>query len=162
VFVLDFQNTGDQIRAAFEPFYGQTEATPTDSNVLFDAADAVRGFGVIDDAELAGFQEQWASLSEVEESKRHAVLSTSTQGAYERALELDADERRELKDALARFVRFHGFLGQVVAYLPAAIEVLCQGSWEFPIFDHGSSPPCGWPVRAGRRALRASWWRRMR
>jgi type I restriction enzyme R subunit len=128
VYVLDFQNTGEQIRAAFEPFYGQTEATPTDPNVLFDAADAVRGFGVIDDAELAGFQEQWASLSEVEESKRHAVLSTSTQGAYERALELDADERRELKDALARFVRFHGFLGQVVPYLPAAIEVLFQFS----------------------------------
>jgi type I restriction-modification system DNA methylase subunit len=44
VYVLDFQNEGEAIRAAFEPFYGQTEATPTDPNVLFDAADAVRGF----------------------------------------------------------------------------------------------------------------------
>lgn len=128
VYVLDFQNAAEHIRAAFEPFYGQTEATPTDPNVLFDAAEAVRGFGVIDDGELQNFREQWAGLADVDEDKRHAVLSTSTQSAYDRALEMEVDERREFKDALARFVRFHGFLAQVVPYLPPAIEVLFQFS----------------------------------
>jgi len=128
VYVLDFQNTGDHIRAAFEPFYGQTEATPTDPNVLFDAAEAVRAFDVVDDGDLETFREQWSSLAEVEQHKRHAVLSTSTQTPYERALALDSDERRDFKDALARFIRFHGFLAQVVPYLPAETELLFQFS----------------------------------
>jgi type I restriction enzyme, R subunit len=51
VYVLDFRNTGEEIRKAFEPYYGQTEATPSDPNVLFDAADAVRAFDVITDYE---------------------------------------------------------------------------------------------------------------
>jgi hypothetical protein len=67
----------------FEPYYGHTEATPSDPNVLFDAAAAVRAFDVITDQELAQFTQAWAALQEVEENKRHAVLSTSTQCAYD-------------------------------------------------------------------------------
>ncbi|MGI8946057.1 MAG: type I restriction endonuclease [Thermoleophilaceae bacterium] len=85
--------------------YGQTEATPTDPNVLFDAAEAVRAYDVIEDRDLQTFSEQWSSLAEVEEDRRHAVLSTSTRDPYERALALEPDERRDLKDALARFIR---------------------------------------------------------
>jgi len=126
VYVLDFRNEAEHIRAAFEPFYGQTEATPTDPNVLFDAADAVRGFGVIDDGELEGFRGQWAALSEVDEDRRHAILSTSSQGAYERALGLESDKQRELREALERFTRLYAFMAQVLAYVPAHIEVLFQ------------------------------------
>ena len=39
---------------------------------------------------------------------------------------------------------------------------LCQGSPEFPRCDHGNSPPGARPVSAGRSALMASRWRRMR
>lgn len=38
----------------------------------------------------------------------------------------------------------------------------CQGRREFPTCGDGNSPPCGRPVRAGRRASMASRWRRMR
>ncbi len=128
VYVLDFQNGSEEIRAAFEPFYGQTEATPTDPNVLFDAADAVSGFGIIDDAELERFREQWAALTEVDDHKRHAILSTSTQGSYGRATELEAERLAEFKDALNRYVRFYSFLAQVLPYVPAESEVLFQFS----------------------------------
>ena len=128
VYVLDFANTAEEIRAAFEPFYGQTEGAPTDPNVLFDAADEVQGFDVIDDAELQQFAAQWSAVEEVAEDKRHALLSTSTQGSYDRAVALDSDRRLELRDALDRFVRFYGFLAQVVPYVPAETEVLYQFS----------------------------------
>ncbi len=39
---------------------------------------------------------------------------------------------------------------------------VCQGSREFPRCDHGNSPPGARPVSAGRSALMASRWRRMR
>ena len=124
VYVLDFANTAEEIRAAFEPFYGQTEGAPTDPNVLFDAADEVKGFGVIDDAELGQFVERWSELEEIDEDRRHALLSTATQGAYDRAVALDADRLGELRDALNRFLRFYGFLAQVVPYIPPQTETL--------------------------------------
>ena len=128
VYVLDFANTAEEIRTAFEPFYGQTEGAPTDPNVLFDAADEVTGFGVIDDAELERFAGQWSAIEDVAADKRHALLSTSTQCAYDRAIALDSEPRSELRDALNRFVRFYGFLAQVVPYVPPQTEVLFQFS----------------------------------
>jgi type I restriction enzyme R subunit len=128
VYVLDFRNTTEQIRKAFEPFYEGTEGVPIDPNVLFDAADTVRSFGVITDAELETFVDAWSKLEEVEEDKRHAVLSTSTQSAYLAAQALDGDRRQELRDALDRFVRFYGFLSQALPWTPPETEVLFQFS----------------------------------
>jgi len=45
---------------------------------------------------------------------------------------------------------------------PDLDAVQCQGSREFPRCDHGNSPPGARPVSAGRSALMASRWRRMR
>jgi hypothetical protein len=53
-----------------------------------------------------------------------------------------------------------------ISAITATLESLrggqCQGSSEFPGCDHGNSPPCCGPVRAGRSAAMASRWRRMR
>ena len=128
VYVLDFRNTGEQIQKAFEPFYQRTEAEPSDPNVLFDAADQVRSFDVITDKALDAFVARWAALHEVDEKKRHAVLSTSTQTAFLAAQALGKDTRRELREALDRFVRFYGFLSQALPWIPPATEVLYQFS----------------------------------
>ena len=128
VYVLDFRNTGEQIRKAFEPFYHRTEAEPSDPNVLFDAAEEVRSFGVITGEALDGFLQRWATLEQVPEEKRHAILSTSTQSAFEAAQALEKDTRREFRDALDRFVRFYGFLSQALPWIPPETEVLYQFS----------------------------------
>ncbi|WP_249010488.1 type I restriction endonuclease subunit R [Conexibacter sp. DBS9H8] len=128
VYVLDFRNTAEHIRDAFLPFYERTEATPTDPNVLFDAADQVRGFAVISDDDLAAFADAYTTLAGLAPEKQHALLSKLTQAAFDRAGELDADGRRELRDALDRFIRFYGFLAQALAWVPPDTELLYQFS----------------------------------
>jgi type I restriction enzyme R subunit len=128
VYVLDFQNSAEEIRTAFEPYYGQTEATPTDPNVLGEAADAVRTFGVITDQSLAHFQDHWAQLEVIDEDRRHAVLSTATQPALDLALQLEDAGQRELRDAMNRFIRYYSFLAQALTWVPSAYEVLFQFS----------------------------------
>ncbi len=128
VYVLDFRNATEEIRKAFEPFYERTEGTPTDPNVLFDAADTVRSFKIITEIELKAFIAAWAKLEQVDQDKRHAVLSTSTQSAYLAAQALDGDRRHELREALNRFVRFYGFLSQALPWIPPETEVLFQFS----------------------------------
>lgn len=88
--------------------------------------DTVMAYGVITDAELDAFTAAWARLEEVDEDKRHAVLSTSTQAAYDAANALGSDTRFELREALNRLVRFYGFLSQALPWIPPRTEVLYQ------------------------------------
>lgn len=120
-FVLDFVNDAEQIRKAFEPYYGRTEATPTDPNVLFDAADKVLEFRIIDDADLTAFAAAYFKPGGRDD---HAQLSITTEAAYEAAKAMDKDQRDALKDTLNRFIRFYAFLGQVISYVPPETERL--------------------------------------
>jgi type I restriction enzyme R subunit len=119
-YVLDFVNDAEQIRKAFEPFFGRTEAVPTDPNVLFDAQQALLDNGIIDPADVDAFAAAWFVAAEPD----HAVLSGLTQSAFDRAAELDDDDLVALRDDLDRFVRFYAFLSQVVPYLPVDSEKL--------------------------------------
>ncbi|MEJ7894763.1 MAG: type I restriction endonuclease [Solirubrobacteraceae bacterium] len=119
-FVLDFVNDAEQIRRDFEPFYGRTEAVPTDPNVLFDAQQQLLDSGLIHPAEVDAFARAWF----VPGIPDNAVLSGQTQGAFDRAGALDDEALDAFRDDLDRFVRFYSFLSQVVPYLTAASETL--------------------------------------
>jgi len=121
VYVLDFANPAEEILSAFEPYYERTEATPSDPNVLFDAAQKVEDLGLIAAPDLDRFAAEYFSGK-----GDHGVLSGATQAAFDRVGELDDDEREEAIDAIERFVRFHRFLSQVVSYLPPETERLYQ------------------------------------
>ncbi len=48
-FVLDFQNTTEEIREAFRPYYEATELEEvTDPNQMYELYDRLYSFGVID------------------------------------------------------------------------------------------------------------------
>lgn len=128
VYVLDFRNSADHIRDAFQPFYQRTEALPTDPNVLFDAADKVLSFGVITEADLKAFAVAYTQLANLPREKQHPLLSKLSQRAFDAAAELDVEHRRELRDALDRFIRFYSFLAQALQWIPPETELLYQFS----------------------------------
>jgi type I restriction enzyme R subunit len=123
-FVIDFANDSDEIRRAFEPFYGRTEATPTEPAVLFEAQGKVLGFGVITDVDLDRFAEAY-----YHDTEDHAALSGATQAAFDRVQAVDEDETSDggkdaFREALERFTRFYSFLSQVIPYIPPDTEQL--------------------------------------
>ncbi len=119
-FVLDFVNDAEDVLAAFERYFGRTEALPSDPNLLADAAQTVLDRGVIDEAEIDAFADVYAP------DASHHLLSARSQNSYAAAQELEADERFELRSDLDRFVRFYKFLSQVVPYLAVEHEKLFQ------------------------------------
>jgi len=123
-FVVDFVNDAEQIRAAFEPYFEAAEAPPSDPNALFDAADKVRGHGVITDEDLAAFRAAFAQVGQAPPEQSHALLSTTTKSAYRAALALDDDARAVLRDDLQRYARHYAFLSQVVPYITPEDEAL--------------------------------------
>lgn len=142
-FVLDFRNDADEIRAAFEPWYGQTVAPPTDPNLLYDTRHALDEYGVLRPDEVA----KVAVLLVVgEDQASHARIHAALTPAIDRVHSLEEDEREGFRDALERFVRTYSFLSQVVSFTDAGLErdyLFCRALASFVKRDAGASLDLG-------------------
>jgi type I restriction enzyme R subunit len=119
VFVLDFRNDADDIAEAFEPWYGQTVAPPTDPNMLYDTRRELDGFGVLwpDEVERAV-----ALLVGSGATGDHGRLGAALAPSVDRFYGLDEDDQNVFRDALNRFVRIYSFLSQIVAFYDTKLE----------------------------------------
>lgn len=110
-FVLDFYNTVDDIKAAFDPFYTATTLSePTDVNVLHDLKDALDGFGIYDWSEVTTFNEKFFASAEAEEL--HPIIDTVV-ARFD--ADLDDEQRIDFKIKAKQFVKIYA---QVAAIIP--------------------------------------------
>lgn len=118
-FVLDFRNDADDITKAFEPYYGQTVAPPTDPNLLYDTHRRLADFDVIhpDEVEAAA-----AVLLSEKAAGGHGRTYSALDPALDRFRALDEDDGLAFKDALDKFVRTYTFLSQVVSFGDTKLE----------------------------------------
>ena len=116
-FVLDFVNDADEIAKAFEPYYGETVAPPSDPNLLYDTRRELDEFGV-----LAGDEIENAVALLTAEPLDHGRVSASLQPAVDRFRALDEVEQDRFREALNRFVRIYSFLSQIVSFADTKLE----------------------------------------
>ncbi len=110
-FVLDFYNTVDDIKAAFDPFYTATTLSePTDVNVLHDLKDVLDDFGIYDWAEVTTFTEKFFASAEAEEL--HPIIDTVV-ARFD--ADLDDEQRIDFKIKAKQFVKIYA---QVAAIIP--------------------------------------------
>lgn len=110
-FVLDFYNSVDDIKAAFDPFYTATTLSePTDVNVLHDLKDVLDDFGIYDWAEVTTFNEKFFASAEAEEL--HPIIDTVV-ARFE--ADLDDEQRIDFKIKAKQFVKIYA---QVAAIIP--------------------------------------------
>jgi len=110
-FVLDFYNTVDDIKAAFDPFYTATTLSePTDVNVLHDLKDVLDDFGIYDWAEVRTFNEKFFASAEAEEL--HPIIDAVV-ARFD--AELDDEQRIDFKIKAKQFVKIYA---QVAAIIP--------------------------------------------
>jgi type I restriction enzyme R subunit len=118
-FVLDFRNDGDDIVSAFEPYYGETIAPPTDPNLLYDTHRLVIDFDVMRPEEVEPAVEALLAMGAKED---HGRIYSLLDPAVERFHAMSGDDRTAFKDALDKFVRTYSFLSQVVTFGDTKLE----------------------------------------
>jgi len=118
-FVLDFRNEADHIVQAFEPYYGETVAPPTDPNLLYDTRRRLDDFDVLRSGEI---EAAVAVLITMSGPKDHGLFYGALSPAVERFGALGADDQAEFKQALDKFVRTYSFLSQVVLFGDTKLE----------------------------------------
>jgi type I restriction enzyme R subunit len=112
-FVLDFVNSADDIKEAFEPFYQATilseEASP---NIIYDIKNTLDEYHLWQPSEIELFAKIYYKTAD-QEAPDLGKLASSLQPALDRFAEKDAKEQDDIKTGLARFVRLYAFITQV-------------------------------------------------
>ena len=114
LFVLDFFNTVDQIKDAFDPFYTATTlAAPTDVNVLHDLRNTLLEAGVMDEEEIEEFMELYISGVEADQ---WAHLIDAAVHRFEHEIEWEEEDRIDFKMKAKQFTRIYSRVAAILDY----------------------------------------------
>ena len=119
-FVLDFANSAEEIQEAFEPFYEESFAAPTDPNVLYTMEHDLLAAGVLSSAEMAAAVA--ALLSE--DPTQQSVIYDNLTSAVGRFAQLDDEAADEFRATLNGYCRAYAFVAQVMPWTDPDLERL--------------------------------------
>ena len=119
-FVLDFANTAEEIRAAFEPFFEATSAAPTDPNVLYTSQRLLLAAGVLHPLEMRAAV---AALLQGGAAGQKVVYA-NLEPAVERFGGIDAEAQVSFRDTLTSYLRAYAFLAQAMPWTDRELEEL--------------------------------------
>ncbi len=111
-FVLDFYNSTDDIKQAFDPFYAKTSLSQaTDVNVLHDLKDALDDFGVYEQSEVEGFNDGF--FKGVEAQQLHPIID----GAVARfEADLEDEAKIDFKIKAKQFVKIYAQVACMISF----------------------------------------------
>jgi type I restriction enzyme R subunit len=118
-FILDFHNTVEDIKDAFDPFYTSTALSqPTDVNVLHDLKDHLDDTGIYEWDEVVQFNELF--FDGVEADQLSPILDTAA-GRFD---ELEDDEKIDIKIKAKQFVKIYAQVACIIPFENADWEML--------------------------------------
>ncbi len=119
-FILDFANSVEEIQAAFEPFFEQSLASPTDPNLLYAMEHDLMAAGVLAMPEM---EAAVAALLDGANAKQ-SVIFANLNPAVGRFLSLDPDAQESFRGTLDGFIRGYGFVAQIMSFIDTDLERL--------------------------------------
>lgn len=119
-FVLDFANTTDEIKNAFEPYYETTIlGEATDPNKLFDLQNALDNYQVYSNAQVIEFSDK--IVQNVPIDQLHIILDDA---ANVFRTMLDEKSQEDFRAKCISYVRLYVFLAQIVPFVNPYLERL--------------------------------------
>ncbi|MFG6554974.1 type I restriction endonuclease subunit R [Sulfitobacter sp. 1A16808] len=141
-YILDFQNTIEDIQNAFRPFYEVTalEAN-SDPNLVYDLEGRLFKFGYLDQDEIERFAQTYykGPLDGSDRAKLEGLVR-------EAVARFDADEdegrQEEFRQLLKSYMRFYSFIAQVMKLDDTSLEKLYSyGAWLARLLPNREVPP---------------------
>lgn len=119
-FVLDFYNSVDDIKQAFDPFYANTSLSQaTDVNVLHDLREALDAFGIYEHSEVEQFNAGF--FKGIEADQLHPIIDT---GVNRFDSDLTDEEKIDFKIKAKQFVKIYAQVACMISFSNIQWEML--------------------------------------
>jgi type I restriction enzyme R subunit len=141
-YILDFQNTVEDIQEAFRPYYEVTSLEAvSDPNQVYELEGRLYKFGYLDKAEVERFAQTYfkGPLSGADRARLEGLVKEAVQ-----RFEADVDEGRqeEFRQLLRSYSRFYAFIAQVIRLEDTGLERLAAyGGWLSRLLPSREVPP---------------------
>jgi type I restriction enzyme R subunit len=114
LFILDFFNATQDIKAAFDPFYTATTlSSATDVNVLHELKNALDTEGVYEWSEVEDFVEKY--FNGVDAQQLSPIIDQAAD-RFNQALELSDTDKADYKIKAKQFVKIYGQMAAILPY----------------------------------------------
>lgn len=114
LFVLDFFNEVDDIKAAFDPFYTSTSLSgATDVNVLHELKGTLDDVGVYEWSEVEDFVAKY--FAKVDAQQLSPIIDMAA-NRFNQELELEDEEKADFKIKAKQFVKIYGQMASIMPY----------------------------------------------
>jgi len=114
LFVLDFFNTVDEIKASFDPFYTATSLSEaTDINVLHELKDELGDVGVYEWFEVEEFVKRYFNN---EDAQKLSPIIDIAAARFNVELGLENDAKIDFKIKVKQFVKIYGQMASIMPY----------------------------------------------
>lgn len=141
-FILDFQNTMDDIKEAFRPYYevSSLEAV-SDKNQVYQLEAQIRKFGIVDSSEVERFATTFfKGILTTQDRIALEALVRNAVGRFE--AEEDDGRQEEFRQLLRSYKRFYSFVAQVVRLGDTSLEKLyAYADWLDRMLPNREQPP---------------------
>jgi type I restriction enzyme, R subunit len=122
-FVLDFYNTMDDIKDAFQPYYEETMVgEQVDYHQLYELQARLEGYQVYGQAEVEEFCKIFYRPKQYQTSTDHAKMNACIDPAVRRFTELDDEKQEEFRKVLVGYINLYGFLSQIIPFQDSDLE----------------------------------------
>ncbi len=123
LFILDFFNTVDDIKASFDPFYTSTTLSKaTDINILHELKGTLDDAGVYEWQEVEDFAEKY--FANLEADKYLSPIIQLAEERFNSQLGLEDLEKADFKIKAKQFVKIYGQMAAIMPYEVIAWEKL--------------------------------------
>jgi len=114
LFILDFFNQVDDIKASFDPFYTSTSLSrATDINVLHELKGVLDDMGVYESSEVESFVEKY--FEGVDAQELSPIIDTAA-NRFNHELQLEDEEKADFKIKAKQFVKIYGQMASIMPY----------------------------------------------
>ena len=113
-FILDFINTQEEIRDAFQPFYQETMLeSEVNTDLLYQVQHDLRGYSVYSDLDIDAFTSEYFRYNK-QDSKAMGRMTSVLKPVADRYNQLTPDERYKFRRLCRNMKKWYGYISQIV------------------------------------------------